>query len=135
MRRRKSRSSYAATCPTRKWTGRCTPHPLSLFPEKKVLNPGRTRCYAGSKAEDIQRVESFAQDHHLEVTQVDPASRTVRIRGTLANLQNAFGVELRKYEKEETQFRSHRMPIMVPDTLAGVVQAVLGLDDHPIAKH
>lgn len=102
--------------------------------ERKYLTREELARLRGAKAEDIQRVKSFAQEYHLTITQVDPASRTVKLRGTLADLQTAFGVELRKYEKEGTQFRSHRMPITLPDTLAGAVQAVLGLDDHPIAK-
>lgn len=102
--------------------------------ERKYLTREELADLRGAKPEDIQRVESFAQDHHLIVTQVDPASRTVEIRGTLADLQTAFGVELRKYEKQGTQFRSYKMPIMLPASLAGAVEAVLGLDNHPIAK-
>jgi kumamolisin len=88
----------------------------------------------GAKPEDIQRVEAFAREHHLTVSQVDPASRTVKLRGTLADLQNAFGVQLRLYEKDGTKFRSHSTPILLPDSIAGAVQAVLGLDDRPVAR-
>ena len=88
----------------------------------------------GAKPEDIDRVEMFARDFHLIVTQVDPASRTVKVRGTLADLEAAFGVELRNFDKNGTKFRSHKEPVSLPEAIVSAVQAVLGLDDYPIAK-
>jgi kumamolisin len=102
--------------------------------QRQYLTRGELAKLRGARQEDIQRVEAFAREHHLTVSEVDPASRTVKLRGTLADLQNAFGVHLRLYEKDGAKFRSHSTPILLPDSIAGAVQAVLGLDDRPVAR-
>jgi kumamolisin len=102
--------------------------------ERKYLTREELANLRGAKREDIEQVEKFARDCGLTVTQVDPASRTVKVRGPLANLQAAFGVELRNFDKNGTKFRSHKGPISLPEAIASAVQAVLGLDDYPIAR-
>lgn len=102
--------------------------------ERKYLTREELAERRGAKPEDIQRVQTFARNHNLSVIEADPARRTVKLRGTLADLQAAFGVELRIYDKGGMKFRSHRAPVSLPGTVAGAIQAVLGLDNFPVAK-
>ena len=87
----------------------------------------------GAEANDVARIEQFATAHHLTVTHVDRAARTVSVEGSLKNLEQAFGVELRKYELKGHAFRARSGPIQLPQEIAPAVEGVLGLDTRPAA--
>lgn len=88
----------------------------------------------GAADDDIARVKQFAAEYGLEVTDVDRGARRVTLRGTVAQLEKAFGVKLVQYRDGATDYISHERPVSVPSQLAPSVQAVLGLDTHPAAS-
>jgi kumamolisin len=88
----------------------------------------------GAEPGDIEGVKQFAATHHLTVTQVDTGARSVSIEGTLKDLEQAFGVELRKYEAGGQMFRTRSGAIHLPSDIASAVEAVLGLDTRPAAN-
>jgi kumamolisin len=89
----------------------------------------------GAAAEDIAKVKAFAAHAGLTVVRDDAASRTVVLGGTIAQFQTAFDVELQHYEHHSIgQYRGRTGAISVPDNLAGIVTAVLGLDSRPQAR-
>jgi len=88
----------------------------------------------GADPADISAVEDFATTHGLHAVQKDRARRTVVLSGTVAQFNKAFGVNLKQVEHEEGTFRGREGEISLPDTLAGKVEAVLGLDDRPVAR-
>src|SRR5512138_2293489 len=47
----------------------------------------------GATPADVEKVEAFAHDHNLDVMNVNPAARTIRLSGSVADLSAAFGVE------------------------------------------
>jgi subtilase family serine protease len=56
----------------------------------------------------------------------------VRVSGTVKQLGEAFGVELRHYTHPDPEigvYRSYEGEVQLPTRLAGVVEGVLGLDD------
>src|SRR5437867_4653106 len=61
------------------------------------------------------------------------ARRSVVLAGTVAALSAAFGVELQQYEHPGGTYRGRTGAIQVPEELAPIVQAVLGLDNRPQA--
>jgi kumamolisin len=72
----------------------------------------------------------------LEVTAVHPATRRIKVAGTLAELASAFGTTLTQVSSPDHLGRpvTHRYregPLYVPAALDGVVLAVLGLDTRP----
>lgn len=87
----------------------------------------------GAEANDVARVEQFANAHHLTVIHVDRAARAISVEGSLKNLEQAFGVELRKYERAGHTFRARSGPIQLPYEIASAVDGVLGLDTRPAA--
>ena len=89
----------------------------------------------GAEASDVARIEQFATAHHLTVTHVDRAARTVSVEGSLKNLEQAFGVELRKYELKGHAFRARSGQIQLPQEIAPAVEGVLELDTRPAATH
>lgn len=83
---------------------------------------------------DIAGVRSFVQKYGLTIVEENAAARTVRVRGTAQQLEKAFGVQLRLVEVKGHQYLSYEGPISVPKPLAGVITAVLGLDQRPVAQ-
>ena len=85
----------------------------------------------GADPADIERVQAFAQRGDLRVVQADTASRRVRVEGTVAALQRAFGVRLQAVAGGTLRVREGS--IMIPASLQGVVVGVFGLDNRPQA--
>ena len=101
-------------------------------------------------AADPASFEALRQFAHLHGLAVDEAAsslarRTLVLRGTVQAMQQAFGVELHDYEeipeskpgvprRKARRFHGFTGDISMPDTHAGLVDAVLGLDARPIAR-
>lgn len=97
-----------------------------------------TRHGADPAAADL--VRKFAAAHGLTVDESASSlvRRTIVLRGTAADMQKAFGVELNQYELQDAdgrtqRFRGRQGTLMVPSDLANNVEAVLGLDNRPQA--
>jgi kumamolisin len=88
----------------------------------------------GARSGDLAAVEAFAYDNGLQVADSDPARRRVVLAGTVAAMSRAFDVELHRYEAAGAAYRGRTGHVRVPAELAGIVEAVLGLDDRPQAR-
>ena len=90
----------------------------------------------GGDPEAIKQVKAFAREFNLKVV-ADPTSalrRTVQLTGTAADIQKAFGVVLEQKTIDGVQYRVREGGIHLPVSLAGMVEAVLGLDNRPQAQ-
>jgi kumamolisin len=83
---------------------------------------------------DIAKVKTFAHAHHLAVVQEHAGRRTVVLSGTVSQFNSAFGVDLQRFEYPGGTYRGRTGSIKVPDELRDSVEAVLGLDNRPVAK-
>jgi kumamolisin len=101
---------------------------------RQYLNRQELNELRGAESGDVERVKEFAAAHHLTVTHVDPAARTVSVEGRLQDLEQAFGVQLRKYERGGHTFRARSGVIQLPGEIAPAVEGVLGLDTRPAAE-
>ncbi|WP_035466172.1 protease pro-enzyme activation domain-containing protein [Alicyclobacillus pomorum] len=81
--------------------------------------------------DDLKKVEEFAHDYGLDVNQVNSAAGTVTLSGLAASFSKAFGVDLANYEHPEFTYRGRTGHVHIPENLADIVQAVLGLDNRP----
>ena len=88
----------------------------------------------GADSTDIQAVKHFANQHGLAVVEEHHGRRTVVLSGTVAQFNDAFGVDLEQFEHDGGSYRGRTGPILLPDELHGVVTAVLGLDNRPQAR-
>ena len=88
----------------------------------------------GADAADIAAVKAFAVKQGLSVVLEHAGSATVILSGTVAQFNAAFGVDLQQYEHDGGTYRGHTGGKYVPDELHGIVEAVLGLDNRPIAR-
>jgi kumamolisin len=88
----------------------------------------------GADAADVDAVRKFAAAHGLSVVQEHAGRRTVVLSGTVAQFNDAFGVDLQRFEHPGGSYRGRVGSIHLPDELHGRVEAVLGLDDRPVAR-
>ncbi|MGA8029242.1 MAG: protease pro-enzyme activation domain-containing protein [Bryobacteraceae bacterium] len=85
---------------------------------------------------DVTAVCAFAEQYGLTIQEKNVETRTVRIKGTVQQMDEAFGVELCWItDSNGNRHLSYMGPLSIPKSLSGVVTAVLGLDQRPIAKH
>jgi kumamolisin len=83
----------------------------------------------------VKLVKQFAKEFKLKV-EADPkavARRTLTLSGSAADMQKAFGVELKQKSIAGKKYRIREGSITLPAPLVGAVTAVLGLDNRPQA--
>ncbi|MFZ0664008.1 MAG: S53 family peptidase [Acidobacteriaceae bacterium] len=114
---------------------RKTPLDLATLKGRVLSREEFARKY-GASAADFDTLRRFAHEHGLTVDEAASslARRTMVLRGTAANLEKAFGVELHNYERGKDKFHGFAGAVSLPESHAEVVEAVLGLDARPVAK-
>src|ERR1700728_1671751 len=103
----------------------------------KVLSHDEFASTYGADPQHIERLLAFARANNLTFVKHgdEIARRTIKLQGTVANLEKAFGVTLNDYEHPTgVRFRGRTGSIHVSSELADVVQGVFGLDNRPQAK-
>jgi kumamolisin len=88
---------------------------------------------AAAYGHEVELIRGFAAAHGLSVTAVEPARRLVKLAGSVAELEAAFGVTLHIYAGPSGQYRSYEGSLQLPPEVVDSVEAVLGLDNHPAA--
>jgi len=88
----------------------------------------------GADPSTIAKVQAFAKEYGLTVSETAAERRTVKLEGTFDNMRRAFGVQMERYSHEGQAYRARTGSIQVPQDMAASLEAVLGLDDRPQAK-
>lgn len=93
----------------------------------------------GADPDDLALVRDTLTALGLEIRAIDAGSRRVRVAGSVAQLNAAFGTSLTVASSADAAGapRAHRGragSLSIPAQLAGIVTAVLGLDDRPQAR-
>lgn len=102
--------------------------------ERKYLSREEFAASQGAAPEDLDKVKEFAHANNLDVVEVNPAQRSVKLSGTASALNAAFGVDLAYYKYPGGTYRGRSGPVHVPENLAPIVTAVMGLDNRPQAR-
>ncbi|HEX4005347.1 MAG TPA: protease pro-enzyme activation domain-containing protein [Acidobacteriaceae bacterium] len=83
----------------------------------------------GPSVEDEQAVVDWAESQGLTVTHRYPNRLLVDVEGTSGTIEKAFNVTINNYQVgEEVDFSNDRDPV-IPGHLAGILHAVLGLNN------
>jgi kumamolisin len=103
---------------------------------RQRLTRAQFRASHGPDPTAVRLVRAFAKEYGLTVQPGTPAPgrRTIKLTGTVANLQRAFGVSLMHKTLNGISCRVREGEIHLPDELVGYVVAVLGLDNRPQAQ-
>jgi kumamolisin len=91
----------------------------------------------GAHPADIHAVESFAAPTGLSVAGREGPRRVVALRGSVQKVAQAFGADMIGLYRDPATgatYRARSGGLSVPDTLAGVVVGVFGLDNRPQAR-
>ncbi len=88
----------------------------------------------GADPQHIQEIAQFAQSNGLAVTESSAAKRSVKISGTVAQMEAAFGVKLRRSTSGDQCYLFYDEPLTIPSSLGAIIEGVLGLDQRPIAN-
>jgi kumamolisin len=110
---------------------RTTPaEPVSRrYDTREALRAERSRTLAPV----IDRIRAFANAAGLKVVEQDSGRRLMKVEGKLSDLQTAFGAELKQYQTTTATFRGRAGVLTAPSDIADDIEAVLGLDQRPIA--
>jgi kumamolisin len=100
----------------------------------RVTRAQYRQLYAADPAA-IKLVRAFAKEFGLTVSKdtPKPERRTIKLTGTVAAMQKAFGVSLMQKTLDGNTYRVREGSIRLPAELDGAVEAILGLDNRPQA--
>lgn len=103
---------------------------------KQRLTRSRFNAQHAADPAAVALVKRFAKEFGLKVQAGTPAPgrRTIKLTGTVASVQRAFGVQLSHTTIDGVSYRVRDGSILLPAELQGYVVAVLGLDNRPQAK-
>ncbi|MEO6910732.1 MAG: protease pro-enzyme activation domain-containing protein, partial [Edaphobacter sp.] len=103
---------------------------------KERLTRAQFRQLHGPDPNAIKLVRAFAKEYGLSVPSGSPfpGSRILKLSGTVAAMQKAFGATLLHQPSPTATYRVRAGSISLPIELSGSIEAVLGLDNRPQAQ-
>ncbi|HEY3772695.1 MAG TPA: S53 family peptidase [Solirubrobacteraceae bacterium] len=102
---------------------------------KRISREEWTQAH-GARADHVNAVCSFAEDHGLTVGRTDEGRRQVKVMGSVGAVADAFGANFEgMYAPTEDgpSYRARSGALSVPEDLGSFVTGVFGLDDRPVA--
>jgi kumamolisin len=103
--------------------------------DQGTVNQSRFAATPGADPRAIAAVEQFAHEENLTVEATFSKQRMVKLSGSVAQLEEAFQVELVVFEDRGKQYVSHAGAVYLPTQLVPVVLGVFGLSNPPIRPH
>ena len=103
-------------------------------PGSEILTREQFASRFGASPADVVPVEEFAAENDLTVVDVDLARRSIKLAGTVANMNEAFATELLLFQHPDGLFRGRVGTLYIPRNLADIVVGVFGLDGRPQAR-
>src|ERR1700712_5049860 len=99
----------------------------SPLAERKYLTHQELEAQYGAKKEDLDLIEHYAQQHNLLVIHRSSGERQVVLQGRLGDILALFPANVQMYHSARGTYRGRTGTIDVPQDLANVVTAVIGL--------
>jgi kumamolisin len=113
--------------------------------QRTFLTPEQFTARYGATQQDLDAVTAFASEQGLRVVEANAGRRSVVLSGTVAQMNDAFGVTLNDYaipgQVEPSVFTARRGPVpaqthrgyegtvQLPSAVADIVEDVVGLDN------
>jgi kumamolisin len=114
--------------------------PASLVQGPETVSPTQLGDEYGADPADAQLAAEVLGEYGLTVTEYLLPSRRLKVSGTIAAMQSAFGTTLTMVSSPhpdgsgDVQHRYRTGSLSVPARLSGIITAVVGLDDRPQAR-
>jgi kumamolisin len=106
-----------------------------LSGEAPRLSREEAAATLGANTADLERVIAFVRSQGLTVVESNAAKRTVRVSGTVSQIESAFGITLQFCGNGGQLYICYDGVLSIPAALEGIIVAVLGLDQRPVARH
>ncbi len=88
----------------------------------------------GADDATIQKIEQFARDHNLAVSNIDRARNAIYLTGNTRDMNLAFQTNLECYEQPDgVTYRGRTGALHVPEDIADKILSINGLDERPVA--
>ena len=101
----------------------------------KALSREELASQYGAKQADADKVTQALEKYHLKTEEISLASQSMRVSGTVANMDAAFGTRLGIYRvADQADFRGREGTLQIPAELDGIVTGVFGLDERSVAR-
>ncbi|MGB7437671.1 MAG: S53 family peptidase [Candidatus Acidiferrum sp.] len=113
-----------------------SPEQIGALPlsKRKYLSRQEFARLHGASAADIKKVHAFAKQYKLSVVGENPATRIVKLSGTVQAFNDAFGAQLRHGQQNSRTYRYRTGMLTIPANLQSIVEGVFGLDNRPQVK-
>jgi kumamolisin len=114
--------------------------PAALVEGPQTVSPAELGQEYGADPGDAQLVSEVLGEYGLTVTEYLLESRRLKVSGTIAAMQSAFGTTLSSVSSPspdgsgDVRHRYRTGSLSVPARLSGIITAVVGLDDRPQAR-
>jgi kumamolisin len=110
-------------------------------PRLPALNPRRigpastsARSIYGISKKSTDKVASVLRKHGLKVVEASPETRSMRVRGTVAQMEAVFHPGLGIYESADLgRFRDRESNYKVPAELRGIIKSIVGFGERRVA--
>jgi kumamolisin len=106
---------------------------LSDRPAKPITREQLEAEYGADPA-DMTKVKAVLGNLGLTVLKEDIISCSIRVGGTLDQMEAAFNVRLFHYSHPEGNYRGRKGDLHIPPELSGIVTGVFGLDNRKMVK-
>ena len=93
------------------------------------LTPNQFRNQFSPAANDVAKVENWLRDQGFSVIYSPQNNHYVAAEGSVAQIEFAFGAQFALYKVRGQTVRAPAAEVSIPSTLAGVIKAVVGLDE------
>jgi subtilase family serine protease len=95
---------------------------------RQYLTPQQFRKAYAPAANDVAKVQNWLKSQGFDVQYTPQNNHYVSAEGTVAQAQAAFGSAFSNYSVRGLALRAPSTDISIPSSLAGIVKAVVGLD-------
>jgi subtilase family serine protease len=98
------------------------------------LTPTEIARY-GATDDDLAVVKKELESHGLATVEADHVNSTIRARGTISQLENAFQTQIHDFEREGRIFHSNVTPASLTGAAGSLIKSVSGLSNLPLKSH
>jgi kumamolisin len=112
-----------------------TPLPDVVDPYAPPKTVEQIEAQYGASETDAKQVETELHKYGFESEERSLGARSLKLKGTVAQAEAAFGTKLALYHSDEYgEFRGREGDLKVPAAIADVVTGVFGLDTRKVAR-
>jgi kumamolisin len=118
-----------------RWNAEARQNSLKLPRQRRYLSRSEFNAVFGADTSDLNKVAAWARAKKLTVRSSSVSKRRVVVRGSVARVGAAFGVELNDYAHEKLgSYRGRVGQVYIPHSLFGIVEGVFGLDTRKLGR-